>query len=156
MTSPLPKITAWFESLTPQTLASIGEIYARDAHFKDPFNDVVGIDKIEAIYAHMFENLTNPRFDITQVIEQGPQGSGQLQPEPDNSKVQRYAFVAWQFKFEWRGKAFDIPGGTRFVVNDQGLVADHVDYWDVAAGLYERLPMIGSVLKLLRKRMAAV
>lgn len=139
------KITAWFESLTPQTLATINEVYAQDAHFKDPFNDVVGIDKIQAIYAHMFENLTNPRFEITQVIEQGVS---------EESHVHRHAFVAWQFKFDWRAKSFDIPGGTRFVVNDQGLVTDHVDYWDVAGGLYERLPMIGSVLKFLRKRMA--
>ncbi|MCD8494459.1 MAG: nuclear transport factor 2 family protein [Burkholderiaceae bacterium] len=145
MTSPLNKITTWFESLTPQTLATIGQVYAQDAHFKDPFNDVVGIDKIEAIYAHMFENLTRPRFEITQVIEQGLE------------QTERHcAFVAWQFKFEWRGQLFDIPGGTRFVLNEQGLVTDHVDYWDVAAGLYERLPIIGSVLKFLRKRMAAV
>lgn len=146
MTSPLPKITAWFESLTPQTLDEIGEVYADDAHFKDPFNDVVGIDQIRAIYAHMFENLTNPRFEITQVIEQAER----------SGKASFHAFVAWQFKFDWRGQSFDIPGGTRFAINDQQLVTDHVDYWDVAAGLYERLPLIGAVLKRLRKRMAAV
>jgi steroid Delta-isomerase len=150
MTSPLPKITAWFESLTPQTLDAIGEVYAGDAHFKDPFNDVVGIDQIRAIYAHMFENLTNPRFEITQVIVQAePLGQTAVQ-------ASFHAFVAWRFKFEWRGQSFDIPGGTRFAINDQGLVTDHVDYWDVAAGLYERLPLIGAVLKRLRKRMAAV
>ena len=141
MTDTLSKITHWFEALTPQTLASIDAVYASDAHFKDPFNDVVGIGDISKIYAHMFENLTNPRFVITRTIEQ-------VEPV-------REAFVAWQFRFEWRGRAFDIPGGTRFVLNDQGLVADHVDYWDVAE-LYERLPVLGSLLRPLRKRMAAV
>ncbi len=158
MTSPLPKITAWFESLTPQTLDAIGEVYAGNAHFKDPFNDVVGIDQIQAIYAHMFENLTNPRFEITQVIEQAEQWGQTSGQTLDQTSGQSsfHAFVAWQFKFEWRGQSFDIPGGTRFAINDQGLVTDHVDYWDVAAGLYERLPLIGAVLKRLRKRMAAV
>jgi hypothetical protein len=141
MTDTLSKITDWFEALTPQTLASIDAVYASDAHFKDPFNDVVGIGDIRKIYAHMFENLTNPRFVITCTIEQ---------VEPVHE-----AFVAWQFRFDWRGRAFDIPGGTRFVLNDQGLVADHVDYWDVAE-LYERLPVLGSLLRPLRKRMAAV
>lgn len=148
MTSPLPKITAWFEALTPQTLATIGEVYAADAHFKDPFNDVVGIHKIQAIYAHMFENLINPRFEITQTIEQVAET---LQPA---SPAQQHAFVSWQFKFEWRGQSFDVPGGTRFVINGQGLVTDHVDYWDPAAGIYERLPLIGMVLRKLRQRMA--
>jgi steroid Delta-isomerase len=150
MTSPLPSITSWFESLTPQSLDTIGEVYAIDAHFKDPFNDVVGIDQIRAIYAHMFENLTNPRFEIAQVIEQAEHS------QRASHRALLHAFVSWQFKFEWRGQSFDIPGGTRFAINDQGLVTDHVDYWDVAAGLYERLPLIGAVLKRLRKRMAAV
>jgi len=146
MTTALSKITAWFESLTPETLASIDEVYASQAHFKDPFNDVLGIDLIKVIYAHMFENLTNPRFEITRVIEQ------QVAQHPHHAHE---AFVAWQFKFEWRGRVFDIPGGTRFVINDQGLVIDHVDYWDVAE-LYEKLPVIGTLLRPLRKRMAAV
>lgn len=164
MTSPLLRITAWFEALTPQTLATIGDIYAKDAHFKDPFNDVVGIEKIQAIYAHMFENLTNPRFEITQVIEQQSQKSQQsqkvqqsqqsLQQPSEPAAHETHAFVAWQFKFEWRGERFDVPGGTRFLVNGQGLVTDHVDYWDPAAGIYERLPLIGVVLRKLRQRMA--
>lgn len=158
MTSPLPKITAWFEALTAQTLATIGDVYASNAHFKDPFNDVVGIDNIRAIYAHMFENLTNPRFEITQVIEQQSQQSEQSRQQSSEAGAHAayatHAFVAWQFKFEWRGQSFNIPGGTRFVVNDQGLVTDHVDYWDPAAGIYERLPLIGVVVRKLRQRMA--
>ena len=146
--SPVPNITAWFETLTPATLASIDGVYAIDAHFKDPFNDVVGVDRIRAIYAHMFENLTEPRFEITQVIEQ-------VSEQPSEQQNQHHAFVAWQFKFRWRGKAFDIPGGTRFVINDRGLIIDHVDYWDVASGIYERLPVLGAVLRSLRKRMGA-
>ena len=158
MTTALSKITAWFEALTPETLASIDEVYAAQAHFKDPFNDVVGIDRIKVIYAHMFENLTNPRFEITRVIEQHAaehlQQTQPLLPPPPTHQAHE-AFVAWQFKFEWRGRMFDIPGGTRFVINDQGLVTDHVDYWDVAE-LYEKLPLIGALLRPLRKRMAAV
>jgi hypothetical protein len=141
-TAALAHLATWFESLTPQTLATIGEVYAVDAHFQDPFNDVVGIDQITAIYAHMFANLTHPRFEITDTIEQV-------------SPTAHRAFVAWQFKFEWRGQLFDIPGGTRFSLNQAGLVIDHIDYWDVAAGLYERLPLIGAVLRTLRRRMAA-
>lgn len=135
----LARIVSWFEGLSRTTLTSIGEVYAEHAHFKDPFNDVRGCENIGAIYAHMFENLSDPRFEITQTIEQGDQ-----------------AFVAWRFLFHWRGQSFDIPGGTQMTLNDQGLITDHMDYWDVAAGLYEKLPLLGGLLKMLRKRMAAV
>ena len=135
----LASIVDWFEGLSPETLASIDHIYASNAHFKDPFNDVVGVGHIRAIYAHMFDNLTEPAFEITQTIEQGLQ-----------------AFVAWRFTFRWRAKAFDIPGCTQMTLNEKGLIVDHVDYWDVAQGLYERLPLLGVVLRKLRGRMAAV
>ena len=147
------RATDWFAHLTQASLGSIGEIYARDAHFKDPFNDVTGIDRIQAIYAHMFENLTDPRFEITLTIEQADAIVGSDWGDKEHER-HVLAFVAWQFKFEWRGQKFDIPGGTRFVFNQEGLIADHVDYWDVAQGLYERLPLIGAVLRMLRQRMA--
>ena len=134
----LQRAIAWFETLTPETLPNIDRVYSRDAHFKDPFNDVTGIEKVHAIYAHMFQNLIDPRFEITEVIEQADK-----------------AFVAWQFRFKWRGKAFDIPGGTRFVLNESGHVCEHIDYWDVAGGLYEHLPLLGPLLSALRRRMSA-
>lgn len=135
----LSRIVQWFENLTVQTLSSIDCIYAAQAHFKDPFNDVVGAGYIRAIYSHMFENLTDPAFEITQTIEQGQR-----------------AFVAWRFTFQWRGKAFDIPGCTQMTLNQQGLIVEHVDYWDVAQGIYEHLPLLGAVLRKLRQRMVAV
>lgn len=146
MTETLNRITAWFEALTPDTLASIGEVYAVDAHFKDPFNDVTGLESIRAIYAHMFDNLSDPRFVITHTIEQVQPASGAQAHD---------AFVSWQFRFKWRGRAFDIPGGTRFAIDGQGRVKNHVDYWDVAE-LYEGLPLLGALLRPLRRRMAAV
>jgi len=85
----------------------------------------------------MFDNLTAPRFVITEIIEQDQR-----------------IFMAWQFLFQWRGRSFDIPGGTRFRLDSNGLVAEHQDYWDVAQGFYEKLPVLGWLLKRLRQRMA--
>lgn len=130
-------IAVWFEAMSEASLASIDQIYAVDAHFCDPFNDVKGLAAIAAIYGHMFENLTAPRFVITEIIEQDQR-----------------LFMAWQFLFQWRGQSFDIPGGTRFRLDGDGRVADHQDYWDVAQGLYEKLPVLGWLLKRLRQKMA--
>lgn len=130
-------IAVWFEAMSVTSLATLDQIYAADARFSDPFNDVKGLAAIAAIYGHMFENLTAPRFVITEIIEQDQR-----------------IFMAWQFLFQWRGQSFDIPGGTRFRLDGKGLVADHQDYWDVAQGLYEKLPVLGWLLKRLRQRMA--
>jgi hypothetical protein len=53
----LDGIVRFFETLAPETVPRLGEIYTEDATFKDPFNDVRALVDIQAIFAHMFETL---------------------------------------------------------------------------------------------------
>lgn len=131
-------IAAWFEALTPQTLSSIGDVYAPDAHFVDPFNDVRGLPAITRIYAHMFEQMEQPRFHILRQVAQGAD-----------------AFLVWRFDGALRGRAFSIEGATALVLDGQGLIADHQDYWDPASQVYERIPLLGAVLRRLRRKLSS-
>lgn len=131
------ELAEWFETLTPATLERIDKIYDQTATFRDPFNQVAGIASIRQIYQHMFEQLSAPRFVITtKVVE----AAG--------------AFMTWQFLFALRGKAYVIEGGTHFNLNQQGLIVLHRDYWDAAQELYEKIPVLGAVLRLLRRKLS--
>ncbi|WMD20313.1 nuclear transport factor 2 family protein [Achromobacter seleniivolatilans] len=130
-------IAAWFEALTPQTLNSAGLIYADSAHFADPFNDVHGLPAIVRIYAHMFQNLDQPRFHIARQVVQGAD-----------------AFLVWRFTGTLRGRPFAIDGASALTLDAQGLIADHQDYWDPASQVYERIPLLGAVLRRLRRKLA--
>ena len=89
------------------------------------------------VYQHMFETLVEPRFVITsKLIESGN------------------AFMTWRFLFTLRGKAYVIEGGTHFVLDEQGLIAMHRDYWDAAQELYEKIPVLGAVLRGLRRKLS--
>ena len=55
----------FFETLTPQSLDRFPEFYAAEAWFKDPFNEVHGVDAIRHIFEHMFRQVENPRFVVT-------------------------------------------------------------------------------------------
>jgi hypothetical protein len=131
------ELAQWFETLTPETLKTIDQIYAFDARFRDPFNRVRGSDSILLVYQHMFEQLVAPRFVIVTKLIQGPE-----------------AFMTWQFLFKLRDKTYVIEGGTHFLLNDQGLIAEHRDYWDAAQELYEKIPLLGAVLRGLRRRLS--
>lgn len=138
----LQEVVHFFEHLKPTDVTRIAELYTDDAQFKDPFNDVQGIAAVARIFTHMFESLEAPRFVITQHVLQGKQ-----------------AFVTWDFLFVMprmnNGRTQIIRGATHFVFQEQaGLwrVALHRDYWDAAEELYEKLPLIGSILRWLKKR----
>ena len=129
----------FFEQLQPQDLTRLPAIYAPDARFKDPFNEVQGLPSIERIFVHMFESLDSPHFIVTERIVQDTQ-----------------CFLVWDFRF--RFKRFDtqtwqtVRGGTHLVFNDAGLVTLHRDYWDAAEELYEKLPLVGGLMRWLKRR----
>jgi steroid Delta-isomerase len=132
-------ISAYFEALSPQSLADIGTLYTPNARFKDPFNEVHGVPAIRGIFEHMFHSLHQPRFVVTQQVVDGAQ-----------------AFLVWEFRF--RFKRFDtvteqvIRGGSHLVLAPDGRISDHRDYWDAAEELYEKLPGVGSLMRWLKRR----
>jgi ketosteroid isomerase-like protein len=138
----LRAVVQFYEQLQPTDVSRIAQLYTADAQFKDPFNDVQGTAAIEGIFTHMFDALEAPRFVITQQVLQGTQ-----------------AFVTWDFLFAMQGKhdghTLTIRGATHFVFReDAGVwrVAVHRDYWDAAEELYEKLPLIGSLMRWLKQR----
>lgn len=137
MNQQFQKIAQWFEALTPETLNDIRSIYAEDASFRDPFNQIVGCSGITQIYRHMFQSLQSPRFLIREIVAQESQ-----------------AFMTWDFEFTLRSQAFRIHGCTQFVLNDTGLIKMHRDYWDAAEELYEKVPMLGALMRWLKRRLS--
>ncbi len=133
------RLTVYFESLTPQSVAQIGHFYTPQARFKDPFNEVQGIPAITRLFEHMFTALHEPRFTVTQQIVDGPQ-----------------AFLVWEFRF--RFQRFDtttvqlIRGGSHLTLDSDGRISEHRDYWDAAEELYEKLPGLGTLMRWLKHR----
>ena len=58
----LARLVAFYEGIALDSLRSqLEHIYAPDAQFKDPFNEVRGIAPIVAIFEHMFVQVDQPR-----------------------------------------------------------------------------------------------
>jgi steroid Delta-isomerase len=128
----------FFESLKPADLARMEAIYSADAYFKDPFNEVRGVVAIRHIFEHMFKALDAPRFVILETVVEGDR-----------------CFLVWDFIFRFRGSAAEqtVRGGSHlhFDARD-GRITLHRDYWDAAEELYEKLPVLGSLMRWLKRR----
>jgi steroid Delta-isomerase len=127
-----------FERLQPADVAQLGRLYTDDAQFKDPFNAVQGLPAIQRIFEHMFVALDGPRFEIIDVLVQGDQ-----------------CFLSWDFVFRMKRFRRDeqrIHGSSHLRFAADGRVAVHRDYWDAAEELYEKLPVVGGLMRWLKKR----
>jgi ketosteroid isomerase-like protein len=131
-------IVHFFEHLAPADLARMGEIYTPEAHFKDPFNAVQGTAAIAEVFAHMFRSLDQPRFVVLEAVHQGDR-----------------LFLSWDFIFRMRRfRAEDqrVHGGSLLTLAPDGRISHHRDYWDVAEELYEKLPVLGALMRWLKRR----
>jgi len=137
----LVRLRDFYETLTPESLAEIGCCYADDAWFKDPFNEVTGVAAIAAIFRAMFTQVDAPRFVVREAILEGAR-----------------ACLVWEFQFRFRGRgrgATECIRGASWVEFDRdGRVLRHRDYWDAAEELYQKLPVIGALMRWLRRRLA--
>jgi ketosteroid isomerase-like protein len=134
----LDEIVVWFETLTPQSVDRTGEFYAPDAYFKDPFNEVRGVEPIRRVFAHMFEQVAEPRFRVTGRWE-GSDG----------------VMLAWDFTFRTGGRARVVRGVSHLRFAPDGRIAWHRDYWDAAGELYESVPGLGALMRFLKRRLQA-
>lgn len=132
------RIVEAFETLTPADVARLGDFYAMDAAFKDPFNEVRGVPAIQQVFTHMYVALEAPRFVIHDVIVQGDQ-----------------CVLTWDFLFRFRRFRSDLQtvrGASHLKLDAEGLITLHRDYWDVAEELYEKLPAVGALMRWLKRR----
>ncbi len=130
----------YFETLTLDSVSRLTEYYAANAYFKDPFNEVRGVDQIEKVFRHMFATLDAPQFVVQEYWIN------------DASAV-----FLWEFQFRFRGKAAakqSFTGMSLLRFNSESKVMLHRDYWDAAEEIYEKFPLIGSTLRWIKRRMS--
>lgn len=133
----LEQVVRFFEQINITTVGQLGHVYTQDAFFKDPFNEVRGIEAITRIFTHMFDQVDSPRFVVTDRVLQGDQ-----------------AFLTWDFLFRMKrfsGIEHCIRGATHLRFATDGRVSFHRDYWDAAEELYEKLPLLGSLMRALKR-----
>lgn len=126
-----------FESITPGSVGRLAEVYTGDVWFKDPFNEVRGIDEVTRIFLHMFTQVDAPRFVVTGSVMQGEQ-----------------AFLTWDFLFRMKRFSRDeqcIRGASHLRFAADGRIDFHRDYWDAAEELYEKLPVLGALMRVLKR-----
>lgn len=129
-------------TLTPATVGDLTGFLMEDVRFSDPFNDLRGIPAFLRVFERMFEDCVEPRFVLQDVAVSGA-----------------VAYARWRMTFRprrWPTAApWVIEGMSEIHVAPDGRIAAHIDHWDAASQLYARFPLLGWVLRQLRRRLSA-
>ena len=133
----LQKLIGFFETINAGNISQLAQVYTEDVFFKDPFNEVRGLSDVVRIFSHMFEQVVSPRFVVTGHVLQDDQ-----------------AFLTWNFLFRMKRFSTEeqcIRGATHLRFGADGKANFHRDYWDAAEELYEKLPLLGGLMRGLKR-----
>jgi len=136
---PPPTLSAWTALFTGldrdgvPSAAHLAAIATEDVRFRDPFNDLRGIEPLRRLLAHTREQIPGARFEVL-----------------DSAWSEPNAYLKWRMTArvrvigDWR-----VEGMSEVRFAPDGRVAEHQDHWDAAAQFYGRLPLIGPLLRWL-------
>ncbi len=131
---------ACVEQLSLVQVPVLGQFYAADAEFRDPFHTVFGREAILRSYAAMFNGLHAPRFESLALA---------------TTASHETVAVRWVFCFQLKAHTalIQIPGTSWLTLNQAQEITLHEDHWDASA-LLAAFPLVGGLTRLTKKLIA--
>lgn len=140
----LEAFCSFFNKLDKSCTERLYEFYTPDVVFQDPLHRIEGAESLERYFATLYRNVTSCRFDFHERQRSG-----------------REAFATWTMHLEHprleKGRAIAVEGCSHltFAEDGSGRIAHHRDYFDAGALLYERLPLLGGTIRLIKRQLDA-
>ncbi len=133
------RYVSFFENLTPETVADLDLFSTENLYFEDPFNKLNNRADVKRMFADMFHQMTDPIFTVSSVSWNS---GGDI------------AILKWRFTGDaGRLGSVDFEGMSEICFNGDGLIKSHTDYWDAATYFYEKIPVLGSLIRLIKRSM---
>jgi steroid Delta-isomerase len=124
--------------LGPEKIAAARPFLANNFRFRDPFQDISGIEAFETMLIRMYKNTKNPRFVLKDV-----------------AWSTRAAYILWDFTAEAPViGAFAMEGMSEIHFDEMGKITAHLDHADPTPGLYGRVPILGGLIQSIRRNIA--
>ncbi|WP_051216225.1 nuclear transport factor 2 family protein [Ferrimonas futtsuensis] len=134
------RFVALYEELDHRQLHRLGELYHPQARFIDPLHTVDGLDNLTRYFEGLYRNLKQCRITIH-----------------DQLVTDTAAALYWTMEIEHSR----LNGGQRVVLDGHShlkfgtLVHYHRDYFDAGQMLYEQLPLLGTLVKAVKRKAAS-
>ncbi|GLS91932.1 transcriptional regulator [Psychromonas marina] len=126
-----------YQNLNKDNLIRLKEVYSDDVLFTDPIHEVKGIDALTLYFENLYKNMEYCHFQINHVVQQPGEACLVWRMEYSHQKIKN-------------GKKIAVDGCSHLTFSNK--IDKHRDYLDLGQMLYEQLPVVGPVIKSIKKR----
>lgn len=134
----LDRFRELFNELDAGNLNKLASVYSENVRFEDPFSSVDGLDQLNHYFAGAYGNVLSCHFEFGEPVVNG-----------ENVGISWVMHL--RHKRIRRGREILVDGMSRLVIRD-GKVTRHRDYFDIGQLLYENLPLLGPIIRWIRKQ----
>lgn len=131
-----------YQELTADNLHRLAEIYSEKIHFIDPAHEIHGLEQLSSYFAGLYREVQSIKFQFNHPV-----------------RIDNEAYLQWLMALQHPklqgGRMISVPGASYLRFADNGKVVHHRDYFDLGAMLYEQLPLLGTVIRTLKRRLSS-
>ena len=133
----------FLENLNPNNLNALNRYVDQNILFSDPFHQTKGINEYVGILNTMFLKFNHINFKTKNILF-------------NIAHDKNVASFCWTLKMQHKktNKSIQINGMSLVEVAEQGLIVRHEDFWDPSSNIYRIIPLLGSTIDLVRKKIA--
>ena len=127
-------------SLAMGNTAELTPLYSEDVYFEDPSHGIQGKAALLERFQQLYSKVDSCNFKFHQTLDTG----GEI-------------FLAWTMILRQRGpKSGEVirVEGASFLKVRNNRIYYHRDYFDLGAFVYENVPMLGSIIRRIKQRLA--
>jgi hypothetical protein len=135
------RFTDLYGQFTPEALReNIPRTFAPNAYLNDQIRELQGVEAIEEYLVETSEKFGEGTFAVEHAAREGAE-----------------FYFRWTMSFtldEGSDKPpLVAPGVSHVRFDDRGRILFQRDYWDTTSTVYERIPVLGGMIRLVKKRL---
>ena len=130
----------FYAIFTPENVsARVRNVYAKDAYLRDAFKELNGIEDIQAYMLRLLNAVESCTFEFLDVAVSGGEYYFRWVLESKSKAIKK-------------GQIMRSYGMSHIRFDETGKVTFHMDYWDSASGLLEHIPLLGGLIKFIKRK----
>lgn len=136
----IERFTDFYENCTHQSISQLSGIYANNICLIDPVAEHNGLKSVERYFSQLLLNTVSCQCSVQAI-----------------SGNESNKFVTWNMRFVHPklngGRTINVEGITHLKIQND-LIVYHRDFYDMGQMVYEHIPLLRSIIKTIKHRIA--
>lgn len=138
----LNRAVEFFQTLDKDHMERVDQFYDRNVGFQDPVHTLTGVTAVRSYYEGLYRNATAIRFEFSKQLEVGDT-----------------VVLVWRMFLKspalQGGREITVDGTSVIIFGgSEGKAIKHRDYFDMGEFVYERIPVLRSIIQYIKSRLA--